>query len=62
VDAEHVCFVSSNAWDIAGAASFGFNAVRINRQSAPVEYEFAEMCGQLHSLSELPALLTRIAA
>jgi len=26
-----VCFVSSNSWDIAGAASYGFSSVWINR-------------------------------
>jgi 2-haloacid dehalogenase len=30
-------FVSSNGWDVAGAKAFGFRAVWVNRQGAPVE-------------------------
>ncbi|WP_233886359.1 haloacid dehalogenase type II [Paraburkholderia flagellata] len=52
-----VCFVSSNAWDLAGAGAFGFNTVRINRQSAPLEYDFSPLKHQVKALSELPALL-----
>jgi 2-haloacid dehalogenase len=29
--AERICFVSSNAWDVHGAANFGFNCAWINR-------------------------------
>jgi 2-haloacid dehalogenase len=54
-----VCFVSSNAWDVAGAAAFGFNAVRINRQGAPLEYHCAPAKHQLKALSELPVLLSQ---
>lgn len=35
--AEAVGFVSSNGWDAAGAASFGFRAFWVNRAQAPVE-------------------------
>ncbi|HEY1997000.1 haloacid dehalogenase type II [Paraburkholderia sp.] len=52
-----ICFVSSNAWDLGGAATSGFNAVRVNRQNGPLEYEFAPLRGQVHALAELPALL-----
>jgi 2-haloacid dehalogenase len=55
---DQVCFVSSNAWDLAGASVFGFNAVRINRQDAPLEYPFAPLQDQLRSLSGLPGLLS----
>lgn len=34
-----VAFHTSNAWDGAGAASFGFTVRWINRTSAPVEYQ-----------------------
>ncbi|MCR9139001.1 MAG: haloacid dehalogenase type II [Alphaproteobacteria bacterium] len=36
---ETVSFQSSNRWDIAGARSFGFRTVWINRASAPDEYK-----------------------
>jgi 2-haloacid dehalogenase len=31
-------FVSSNRWDIAGAAAFGFTSVWVNRLGLPDEY------------------------
>ena len=34
-----VVFVSSNRWDVMGAASFGFRTAWINRANAPDEYE-----------------------
>jgi len=34
---EKICFQSSNAWDAAGAAHFGFQVVWVNRYSQPVE-------------------------
>jgi 2-haloacid dehalogenase len=33
-----VTFVSSNRWDVAGAASFGFSAIWVNRTDQPDEY------------------------
>ena len=37
-----VAFVSSNRWDVMGAASFGFHCVWVNRGNMPDEYpEFA---------------------
>jgi 2-haloacid dehalogenase len=39
VDAAEVVFVSSNRWDIAGAAAFGFKPVWVNRLGLPDEYE-----------------------
>lgn len=35
---EKVVFVSSNRWDIAGAAAFGFRPVWVNRAGLPDEY------------------------
>jgi 2-haloacid dehalogenase len=35
---EDVTFVSSNRWDVAGATSFGFRAVWVNRTGQPDEY------------------------
>lgn len=34
-------FVSSNAWDAAGAAVFGFRVAWVNRTGQPAEYPFA---------------------
>jgi 2-haloacid dehalogenase len=49
-----VSFQSSNAWDIAGAAAFGFSAVWINRTAQPREY--ADI-GPIREVSDLKALL-----
>lgn len=35
--AHEVCFLSSNAWDVAGAAHFGYRPVWINRARQPAE-------------------------
>ena len=32
------CFFSSNAWDVAGAHTFGFRAFWVNRSNQPEEY------------------------
>jgi 2-haloacid dehalogenase len=32
-----IVFVSSNAWDVAGAAAFGFTTCWCNRANAPAE-------------------------
>ena len=34
---EEIVFVSSNAWDVAGAAAFGFTTCWCNRSNAPAE-------------------------
>jgi 2-haloacid dehalogenase len=57
VPAQQICFISSNAWDLAGAASFGLNAVWLNRTNHDREYHFAEFYSQQTSLCELPTLL-----
>jgi 2-haloacid dehalogenase len=59
VQKHEVCFVSSNAWDVAGAGSFGFDTIRINRKKAPLEYHFAPFTQQVQTLSDLPALLSQ---
>jgi 2-haloacid dehalogenase len=35
---DEVAFVSSNRWDVAGAAAFGFSAIWLNRTGLPEEY------------------------
>jgi len=57
VPAEHICFVSSNGWDAAGAAQFGFKAVWANRAGAPRERLPGEPVAELSGLDRLPALL-----
>jgi 2-haloacid dehalogenase len=57
IAAGRVCFMSSNGWDAAGAAAFGFRTVWINRSGAPVEHLPAHPEAVLSSLAELPALL-----
>ncbi|APA84547.1 haloacid dehalogenase type II [Paraburkholderia sprentiae WSM5005] len=37
VSAREIVFVSSNGWDVAGAAWFGFTTFWLNRQNLPVE-------------------------
>jgi len=57
VTANRVCFLSSNGWDAAGAAAFGFRAVWVNRAGAPREKLPAQPEREIRSLAELPALL-----
>src|SRR5882724_682047 len=59
VAARRICFVSSNGWDIAGAAHFGFRPVWINRGREPHERLPAGPEFELGDLSELPQLLAR---
>jgi len=57
VAAARVCFLSSNGWDAAGAAAFGFRVVWVNRNGAPTENLPAMPERQITSLAQLPALL-----
>ncbi|MCI4677234.1 haloacid dehalogenase type II [Rhodoblastus acidophilus] len=50
---EQVSFQSSNRWDIAGAAQFGFNTVWINRAGAPDEYRDLPPARVISSLASL---------
>jgi len=53
---EAIGFVSSNRWDVAGAAASGMTAIWVNRGGAPTEYgEFAP-AATLKSLAELGPL------
>jgi 2-haloacid dehalogenase len=54
---QRICFVSSNGWDAAGAASFGFIAVWANRSGAPRERLPAEPVAEIRGLEALPRLL-----
>lgn len=57
VDAEHIAFQSSNAWDAAGAAHFGFNVAWVNRYLQPSEALPGTPAAMLSTLDELPVLL-----
>jgi len=52
-----ICFVSSNGWDAAGAAHFGFQAVWANRGSQPRERLPGRLAAELPNLYGLPDLL-----
>jgi 2-haloacid dehalogenase len=55
--ADEILFVSSNAWDIAGAKAFGFRTCWCNRANAPME-ELGLMADyEVTRLDELPAKL-----
>jgi 2-haloacid dehalogenase len=56
IAAPQIVFVSSNRWDVMGAASFGFHAVWVNRGRMPDEYPDAEPRHVIATLAELPAL------
>jgi len=59
VAARRICFVSSNGWDVAGAAHFGFRAVWINRAREPRERLPAGPEIELGDLVELPQRVAR---
>jgi 2-haloacid dehalogenase len=56
VKPSEVVFVSSNRWDVMGAAAFGFRAVWINRARLPDEYPDARPARTVGSLSGLDTL------
>ncbi len=52
-----IAFVSSNRWDVAGAATFGFRTFWINRTAMPDEYPGRDPLQALGGLGDLaPAL------
>jgi 2-haloacid dehalogenase len=52
-----VAFVSSNGWDACAAAAFGFHAIWVNRDGAPMDRLFGRPAHVLRDLDALPALL-----
>ncbi len=54
--AEEVLFVSSNGWDAASAAAYGFHTVWVNRAGDPMDRLFAEPKHVLDDLAGIPAL------
>jgi 2-haloacid dehalogenase len=53
---EEVVFVSSNRWDVMGAASFGFRPLWVNRTQLPEEYAEQPALRVVPELSALPLL------
>lgn len=47
-------FVSSNAWDAASAAAFGFKVMWINRAGQKREYAFAPLIAEKPDLTSMP--------
>lgn len=56
---DQIAFVSSNGWDVAGAAHYGYQAVWINRGDLPPDGLPGQPRAVLSSLSDLPRLLGR---
>ena len=54
IPATDLLFVSSNAWDVAGAKSFGYQVAWCNRTSAPPENLGVQADYVIGSLAELP--------
>ncbi len=52
-----IAFVSSNRWDVAGAATFGFRTFWINRSGMPDEYPGRDPEAVLTDLSGLATAL-----
>ena len=57
VDPRSIAFVSANAWDAAGAQTFGLTAFWINRAEAPVERHAAAPASVVGSLPEVAAIV-----
>lgn len=53
---EDVLFVSSNGWDAAGAAGYGFQTVWVNRAGEPVDRLYAKPHHLLSDLTTIPEL------
>jgi 2-haloacid dehalogenase len=51
-----VAFVSSNRWDVAGAANFGFRPIWVNRAKMPNEYPDLAPVAVISDLAALPEL------
>jgi 2-haloacid dehalogenase len=56
VSAQDVAFVSSNRWDVMGAAAFGFRPIWVNRARMPEEYVDRPPARVVHDLAALASL------
>ncbi|MFK7893582.1 MAG: haloacid dehalogenase type II [Granulosicoccus sp.] len=57
VSADKIAFQSSNAWDAAGAANFGFSVAWVNRYAQASEALPGTPAAMISTLDELPGLL-----
>lgn len=55
-DRGEVLFVSSNGWDAAGAAGYGFQTAWVNRAGEPVDRLYAQPAHILPDLTKIPEL------
>jgi len=58
LNVDEVVFVSSNRWDVAGAAVFGFTPIWVNRFGLPDEYLGLDPVAELHTLDKLSELVS----
>jgi 2-haloacid dehalogenase len=58
VPAEEMLFVSSNAWDVAGAKAFGYRTCWCNRTKSPMEMLGVAPDYEVERLDQLPERLT----
>lgn len=56
VTRQEVLFVSSNGWDAAGAAGYGFQTAWVNRAGAPVDRLYAKPHHILTDLTPIPEI------
>jgi 2-haloacid dehalogenase len=59
VEPAEICFVSSNTWDAAGAAHFGFSVCWLNRFAKQWDRLPGDPKAVIHTLDELPVPATR---
>jgi 2-haloacid dehalogenase len=57
VQREEVLFLSSNTWDISGAANFGFHTAWVNRSDGTMDELGFQPDAVIHDLTELPKLV-----
>lgn len=50
---EDILFVSSNAWDVSGAANFGFDTVWVNRSKSHFDYNGQSPTMTVNNLNEM---------
>lgn len=61
LEPREVAFLSANAWDVAGAAAFGYQVAWINRRGEPVEVLPGRPLAQITSLTEFADLVLQAA-